>query len=181
MNGALAQILGGALTSLGHAVESTSGERAHPADLLALAGRVELALGERAVTPNEPVHVRIGNRPSDLGTLLGVWRASAVAVPIHASAASTTLARVQRASRTRFSIDIDQLEVLDHPAPPDRALLRDAALVIFTSGSTGEPKGVVIGHQRLADKLTVLDRLLGIRSNDVVLSPLQLTFIFGLW
>ena len=65
--------------------------------------------------------------------------------------------------------------------PPDRALLRDAALVIFTSGSTGDPKGVVIGHRRLADKLAVLDRLLNIAPNDVVLSPLQLVFIFGLW
>src|SRR5260370_31703572 len=146
MNGALAQILGAALTPLGRAVESTSGERAHPSDLLALAGRVELTLSERGIAPNEPVHVRIGNRPSDLGTLLGVWQAGAFAVPIHAAAASTTLARVQRVSRARFSIDIDQLDVLDHPAPPDRALLRGAALVIFTSGSTGEPKGVVIGH-----------------------------------
>jgi acyl-CoA synthetase (AMP-forming)/AMP-acid ligase II len=53
--------------------------------------------------------------------------------------------------------------------------------VIFTSGSTGEPKGVVIGHRRLAGKLAVLDRLLKIQPDDVVLSPLQLTFIFGLW
>jgi long-chain acyl-CoA synthetase len=181
MNDALAQILGEALRSLGHAVESTSGERTQPSDLLALAGRVKLALSEHDVALNEPVHVRIGNRPSDLGTLLGVWRAGAVAVPVHAAAAPLTLARIQRMSRARFSIDIDRLDVLNHPAPPDRALLRDAALVIFTSGSTGEPKGVVIGHQRLADKLTVLDRLLGIRSNDIVLSPLQLTFIFGLW
>jgi acyl-CoA synthetase (AMP-forming)/AMP-acid ligase II len=78
-------------------------------------------------------------------------------------------------------IDGDRLDVIGHPAPPDRALLRDAALVIFTSGSTGEPKGVVIGHRRFADKLAVLGRLLEIRSNDVVLLPLQLTFIFGLW
>src|SRR5580704_2332839 len=171
MNGALAQILGGALTSLRHAVESTSGERSHPSDLPTLAGRVERALRERAVAPNEPVHVRIGNRPSDLGTLLGVWQAGAVAVPIHASAAVSTIARVQRISRARFLLDGDRLAVIGEELPPDRALLRDAALVIFTSGSTGEPKGVVIGHQRLADKLAVLDRLLGARSNDVVLSP----------
>ena len=102
-------------------------------------------------------------------------------VPVHASAARSTFDRVQRASCARFSIDGDRLEVLGHLAPPNRALLRDAALVIFTSGSTGEPKGVVIGHRRLADKLAILDRLLKIRSNDVVLSPLQLTFIVGLW
>jgi acyl-CoA synthetase (AMP-forming)/AMP-acid ligase II len=78
-------------------------------------------------------------------------------------------------------IDSDWLDVIGEQPPPDRALLRDAALVIFTSGSTGEPKGVVIGHRRLADKLAVLDRLLKIAPSDVVLSPLQLVFIFGLW
>src|SRR5262249_32289875 len=66
-------------------------------------------------------------------------------------------------------------------APPERPLLRDGALVIFTSGSTGEPKGVVIGHRPFAHKLAVLDRLLGLRADDVVLLPLQLPFIFGLW
>ena len=148
---------------------------------MALADRVGGALTGRGVAQNEPVHVIIGNRASDLGALLGVWQAGAVVVPVHASAARSTFDRVQRASCARFSIDGDRLEVLGHLAPPNRALLRDAALVIFTSGSTGEPKGVVIGHRRLADKLVILDRLLKIRSNDVVLSPLQLTFIFGLW
>ena len=181
MTGILAESLDDALRSLGHAVESTSGERQEPGGLLALADRVEQALTGRGVAQNEPVHVIIGNRASDLGALLGVWQAGAVVVPVHASAARSTFDRVQRASRARFSIDCDRLEVLGQLAPPNRALLRDAALVIFTSGSTGEPKGVVIGHRRLADKLAILDRLLKIRSNDVVLSPLQLTFIFGLW
>jgi acyl-CoA synthetase (AMP-forming)/AMP-acid ligase II len=181
MTGILAESLDDALRSLGHAVESTSGERQEPGGLLALADRVGRALTGRGVAQNEPVHVIIGNRASDLGALLGVWQAGAVVVPVHASAARSTFDRVQRASRARFSIDGDRLEVLGHLAPPNRALLRDAALVIFTSGSTGEPKGVVIGHRRLADKLAILDRLLKIRSNDVVLSPLQLTFIFGLW
>ena len=181
MIGILAENLDDALRSIGHAVESTSCERQEPGGLLALADRVGRALTGRGVAQNEPVHVRIGNRASDLGALLGVWQAGAVVVPVHASAAPSTIERVQRASRARFSIDGDRLDVLGHLAPPNRALLRDAALVIFTSGSTGEPKGVVIGHRRLADKLAILDRLLKIRSNDVVLSPLQLTFIFGLW
>ena len=181
MTGILAESLDDALRSLGHAVESTSGERQEPGGLLALADRVGRALTGCGVAQNEPVHVIIGNRASDLGALLGVWQAGAVVVPVHASAARSTFDRVQRASCARFSIDGDRLEVLRHLAPPNRALLRDAALVIFTSGSTGEPKGVVIGHRRLADKLAILDRLLKIRSNDVVLLPLQLTFIFGLW
>jgi acyl-CoA synthetase (AMP-forming)/AMP-acid ligase II len=181
MSGALAEILLDALQSANHAVANTSGESQQGDSLLALAERVRHALAERHVAPHEPVHVSIGNRPSDLGALLGVWQAGAVAVPIHALAAASTMARVQGISRARFLIDVDRLDAIGKEPPPDRALLRDAALVIFTSGSTGEPKGVVIGHRRLADKLVVLDRLLNIAPNDVVLSPLQLVFIFGLW
>ena len=181
MSGALARLLRDALACPGHAAESTNGDRCERHELLALADRVTGALIEHGVTPDEPVHVRIGNRASDLGALLGVWLAGAVAVPVHVSAAATTVARLQRRTGARFEVDGDRLDRLAPEAPPERPLLRDAALVIFTSGSTGEPKGVVIGHQQLADKLTVLDRLLGVRPDDVVLVPLQLTFIFGLW
>jgi acyl-CoA synthetase (AMP-forming)/AMP-acid ligase II len=181
MSGALAEILRDALKTAGHAVASTGGESQQGDSLLALAERVRRALADRNVAPHEPVHISIGNRPSDLGALLGIWQAGAVAVPIHTLAASSTIARVQRISRARFLIDGDRLDAIGEAPSPDRALLRDAALVIFTSGSTGDPKGVVIGHRRLADKLVVLDRLLNIAPNDVVLSPLQLVFIFGLW
>jgi acyl-CoA synthetase (AMP-forming)/AMP-acid ligase II len=181
MSGALAEFLHGALKATSHAVESTTGQAQQGDSLLALAERVRRVLADRHVAPHEPVHISIGNRPSDLGALLGVWQADAVAVPIHALAAASTIARVQHISRARFLIDGGRLDAIGEQPPPDRALLRDAALVIFTSGSTGDPKGVVIGHRRLADKLAVLDRLLNIEADDVVLSPLQLVFIFGLW
>ena len=177
---ALGEILRGGLEAT-HATESADGGAQPAEQVLRLAVRVQASLTEQGVAPDEPVHVVIGNRPSDLGALLGVWQAGAVAVPLHAAAATSTVARVQRISRARFSIDGDRLQCIAPAPPPERSLLRDAALVIFTSGSTGEPKGVVIGHRRLADKLAVLDRLLQIGPDDVVLSPLQLTFIFGLW
>ncbi len=181
MNVALARLLGDALGALDHAVESTDGERVRAHELAALAERVTAALTAHGVAPGEPVHIRIGNRPSDLGALLGLWRTGAVAVPLHVSAAASTVERLQRRTASRLLVDGDRIDVIAASPPPDRPLLRDAAVVIFTSGSTGEPKGVVIGHQRLADKLAVLDRLLGLRADDVVLVPLQLTFIFGLW
>jgi long-chain acyl-CoA synthetase len=181
MSGALAELLRGALTSRVQGIESVTGERESSDCLLTLAERVKDALAAQGIVPNEPVHVVIGNRPSDLGALLGIWQAGAVAVPIHVTAAASTVERVRRVSRARLSIDGERLDVIAPAPPPDRPLLRDAALVIFTSGSTGDPKGVVIGHQRLTDKLAVLDSLLKIRSEDIVLLPLQLTFIFGLW
>jgi long-chain acyl-CoA synthetase len=181
MNAALAALLADALGPPAQAIESTHGDRAEPAALLALARDVAAALAAHGTAPGEPVHVRTGNRPSDLGALLGIWQAGAVAVPVHVSAVPATVARLQGRTQAHVCVDGERLEVIARAAPPERPLLRDAALVIFTSGSTGEPKGVVIGHRPFAAKLAALDRLLGFRADDVVLLPLQLTFIFGLW
>jgi acyl-CoA synthetase (AMP-forming)/AMP-acid ligase II len=180
MSGALAELMVRALPELRWDIASVSDPALSPADVLAIGQRVEQALQAR-IAPAEPVIVRIGNRPSDLGSLLGAWQAGAVAVPLHVNAAPSTGAALIKATGARCLIDIDRLETCGTAPPPERPLLRNAALVIFTSGSTGQPKGAVIGHRRLADKLAVLDRLLRFKADDVVLVPLQLTFIFGLW
>jgi len=177
----LARLLADALRVLPHPVESVAGVSSRSAELLTFAEHGAEALRREHVRDDEPVHVRMGNRPADLASLLAVWEAGAVAVPVHVGAAPGTIARVQSITGARFLIDAGLLEELCNAAPPQRQLLRGAALVIFTSGSTGEPKGVVIAHERFAEKLSVLSRLLKFQSTDVVLVPLQLTFIFGLW
>jgi long-chain acyl-CoA synthetase len=181
MSGELATLIAAALPRLRWNVESVDAAALAPSQFAETGARVAQGLRERGIRPAEPVIVRIGNRPSDLGSLLGIWQAGGVAVPLHVNAASATADALLKATGARFLIDIDRLDARDTSPPPERPLLRDAALVIFTSGSTGQPKGVVIGHRRLAGKLDALDRLLGFASGDTVLVPLQLTFIFGLW
>jgi long-chain acyl-CoA synthetase len=150
------------------------------AGLQAIGTRVAHNLTTRGVVAAEPVVALIGNRPEDVGTLLGIWRAGAVPVPVNASAPSAVHALVKGRAGARFTMDLDRVEGLDGRRG-SRAIHQDAALVIFTSGSTGHPKGVVIGHERFAGKMAVLERMLLLRGDDTVLVPLQLTFIFGLW
>jgi acyl-CoA synthetase (AMP-forming)/AMP-acid ligase II len=181
MSGALASWLGDALAALKHPVGSVAAEPCSGAVLLAMADLVAAALRTGGVTPDEPVHLRMGNRPTDVAGLLGIWRAGAVAVPVHVSAAPTTIERLGSLSRARFLVDGEQIETIAPMPPPARPLLKGAALIMFTSGTTGIPKGAVVGHGRMAAKLKVLDQLLNLRSDDTVLLPLQMTFIFGLW
>lgn len=136
------------------------------------------ALGAK---PFEPVVAIIENKAADIATLLGIWRANAVAVPVHGATPATIVTRLQRTVGARFLINKTGTIEDDGEPPAAHPLLRGAALVIFTSGSTGRPKGVVIGSDRFAGKLGVLRKGLQFRPDDAVVIPLQLTFIFGLW
>lgn len=181
MTGALAHLLIDALERSPVPVASTVGERLDPRAGLDVAAGIARALRGRDIEPDEPVLVGIANRPGDLAALLGIWLAGAVAVPVHVAASAMTLTAIARATAVRFRVDGDMVSALGTTPPPRRILLGDAAFVIFTSGSTGQPKGVVIGHARFAAKLAALGRLVVLRPQDVVIVPLQLTFIFGLW
>lgn len=170
----------GILAAAAGVVEDDTG--LHPAAVLAsAAAAVATRLREAGLRPDEPVVVTVANRVQDLAALFGVWQAGGVVVPLHAGAAETTRAAVLDQVRPRFLIADGALATLADVAPPERPLLRGAALVVFTSGSTGRPKGVVLGHDRFAAKLDALQDLLRLSPADTVVLPLQLIFIFGLW
>src|SRR5215470_16442427 len=141
MSNALADFVVAALRSNPNDIESIDGTRLAASEVIALADRVTRTLADRGIAPAEPVHVRIGNRPGDIGTLLGIWQAGAVAVPLHVAAAPATIASLQNSTGARLLVDGDRTETIGRAAPAERPLLREAALVMFTSGSTGQPKG----------------------------------------
>jgi long-chain acyl-CoA synthetase len=177
---ALAGLIDAALIAGQTRVEG-SGEALDTTAFGAMAAHVAQSLGAAGLLPPEPVHIVIGNRPRDLAALLGIWRAGGVAVPVHASTPDAVRAALQARTKARFAVDGAEVRQIADDLAPRRPLLRDAAVIVFTSGSTGEPKGVVLGHDRLAGKLDVLARILNIHIEDAIIAPLQLNFIFGIW
>jgi amino acid adenylation domain-containing protein len=63
--------------------------------------------------------------------------------------------------------------------PPPTVVGQDAAFVLFTSGSTGNPKGVVIAHQDLANRVVTESADYGIVPDDRLLSLLPFSFDVG--
>jgi len=57
----------------------------------------------------------------------------------------------------------------------------DLASLIYTSGSTGVPKGVMLTHLNMVTAVSSLTTYLRSERSDVVLSPLPLSFDYGLY
>jgi amino acid adenylation domain-containing protein len=68
----------------------------------------------------------------------------------------------------------------DAPAEPD-SIDQDLAAIIYTSGSTGVPKGVMLTHLNMVSAARSVSTYLGLRSDDVILCALPLSFDYGLY
>ncbi|WP_069161470.1 non-ribosomal peptide synthetase [Nocardia altamirensis] len=60
--------------------------------------------------------------------------------------------------------------------PPSRA-----AYVIYTSGSTGQPKGVVVSHAAIVNRLLWMQHEYGLRPDERVLHKTPITFDVSVW
>ena len=137
---------------------------------------------------DEPVHVQVSNQPLDIAAILGIWLAGGVAVPIHRTTPREVSAGFAHRTQARWTVDLavdrlagQSLITIAEKAPPQRLLLRHAALVVFTSGSTGAPKGVVVAHDAFHGKIEKIDSMLRLSRDDRSLLVLNINFSFGLW
>ncbi|TCK00105.1 non-ribosomal peptide synthase/polyketide synthase [Nocardia alba] len=85
-------------------------------------------------------------------------------------------------------LDLEQLDTADYSAEPiadaDRlATLTpgNAAYLIFTSGSTGAPKGVVVSHAAIVNRLVWMQDAYRLTPHDVVLQKTPATFDVSVW
>jgi non-ribosomal peptide synthetase component F len=61
------------------------------------------------------------------------------------------------------------------------ARYNDPAYVIYTSGSTGNPKGVIIEHGSLLNRLNWMQRAYPIKTGDVLIQKTPLVFDVSIW
>ncbi|MFE3546765.1 non-ribosomal peptide synthase/polyketide synthase [Nocardia sp. NPDC059177] len=85
-------------------------------------------------------------------------------------------------------LDLEDLDTSDYSAAPitdaDRlgTLTRDhAAYLIFTSGSTGQPKGVVVSHAAIVNRLVWMQDAYRLTPTDTVLQKTPATFDVSVW
>ncbi|MDT8266513.1 AMP-binding protein, partial [Roseomonas sp. DSM 102946] len=57
----------------------------------------------------------------------------------------------------------------------------DLAYLLYTSGSTGEPKGVMVGHRAIVNRLEWMRQHYGFGPGDRILQKTPMTFDVSVW
>ena len=157
------------------------------AALNARANRIAHALRERGVGPEVPVVLFMERSPDFVATLLGIFKAGGIYVPLDphyppdylrrivAQFPTCTLVSV-RALQERLAelhpgevlcVDTLSLEYPDRNLP-SRSHPGQLACITYTSGSTGQPNGVMVPHRQILNWLHALWARMPFSSDDVV-------------
>ena len=111
-------------------------------------------LRARGVEPGAAVAVALPNGPEYITTMMGVWLAGAVFVPMNPRFPQAEIERVLAATDPSAIVDADGIKSRDASRRYDDGV----AFVMWTSGTTGAPKAILHTHDAY---LELLDRVLG--------------------
>lgn len=80
-------------------------------------------------------------------------------------------------------IDLDNQSAYSHDASnlPNINTPRDLAYVIYTSGSTGNPKGVMVEHSSVVNRLNWMQKKYPLDKNSIIMQKTTYTFDVSVW
>jgi len=148
------------------------------------------------VGPRSVVAVALPRSLELVVALVAVLRAGAAYLPLDLAHPDERLARILASARPACVLaeaDVrarlgevpvlapTQWTALSFAAPWVQPSPDDAAYVIYTSGSTGEPKGVVIEHRAIVNRLRWMREHYGFTADDRVLQKTPATFDVSVW
>ncbi|WP_030602513.1 non-ribosomal peptide synthetase [Streptomyces fulvoviolaceus] len=175
------------------------GERLTYAQLDARADQLAARLRRRGARPGAFVAVAVPRSTELMVALLGVLKSGAAYLPLDldypadrvahmladsgATAVVTVSGSAGRLPRTNVPplllLDLESRDSGAAPEPP--ATPDDPAYLIYTSGSTGLPKGVVVTHRAILNRLAWMQDAYGLRADDRVLQKTPSSFDVSVW
>lgn len=170
------------------------------AELAARSRALAAVLVGRGVGPGDLVAVAAPRGPELMVALLAVLDAGAAYLPLDLDAPPARVAEVVALADPALVLTTPDVgSTLAGSLPGDRVVVTsatpdevprvdrriptpsDPAYVIFTSGSTGAPKGVVVPHAGIVNRLLWMQDAVGLAGGDAVLQKTPTTFDVSVW
>jgi len=163
------------------------------------ANRLAWTLRDKGVKPDRLVGVLLERSKEMLIGVLAVLKAGGAYVPIDPGLPGERIAYLLRDSGAELLLTYrrelspetfagDRLDLADESLYrgdggdlPAAAGPCDLAYVIYTSGSTGEPKGVMIEHRSVVNRLQWMQKRYPLSEQDVILQKTPFSFDVSVW
>ena len=168
------------------------------AELDARSNQLAHTLREHGVGPDVVVALLAERSPQLIVAILAVLKAGGAYLPVDPSYPPARIQYLLSDSRAGLVLAQARFAELAGPAPvldiDDPVSYRedtrpvepkgdagDLAYVIYTSGSTGAPKGVLVEHRSVVNRLAWMQNAYPIRPGDVLLQKTSISFDVSVW
>ena len=120
--------------------------------------------------------------------LMAIIKAGGTYIPVESQYPQERINFIVADSQCKFLIDEDTLETISEQLasfpkdnPENNNKITDLAYVLYTSGSTGNPKGCMITHEGVTNRIDWMWNKYGYSSNDIILQKTTFTFDVSVW
>ncbi|QEZ46776.1 non-ribosomal peptide synthetase [Cupriavidus oxalaticus] len=183
------------------AIRSCSGDWSY-ANFLSKAHAVAAALHMNGVARGDVVAITAERSPEMVAGIFGVLLAGATYLPVDPAYPSARISYMLEDSRAKLVLLGDaRLSTLIPKAVTSLALpdaigsdpqavgyrrpadiiCTDSAYIIYTSGSTGNPKGVVVEHRSVVNRLQWMQNRYPLKAEDVLIQKTSVSFDVSVW
>lgn len=143
---------------------------------------------EYDVRPDETVGIKLVRSEWMIITIIGILKAGAAYVPIDPNYPAARIQYIAENSGSSITIDevvlekFRQQQDLYPVTDPVRVNSPgDLVYVIYTSGTTGNPKGVMITHGALVNRLVWMQKAYALGEDDTILQKTTYSFDVSVW
>ncbi|OQP45852.1 hypothetical protein A4H97_31915 [Niastella yeongjuensis] len=140
------------------------------------------------IQPNDLVGIKLNRSEWLMVAILGVLKAGGAYVPIDPSYPRERVDFLVTDSRCKVVIDEEELALFtatqnDYSGDNGEGINKptDLAYVLYTSGSTGQPKGCMLAHRGVINRIEWMWNQFGFETSDVILQKTTFTFDVSVW
>ena len=141
-----------------------------------------------SIKPNDLIGIKLERSERLIVSIFGILKSGAAYMPIDPGYPQERIRYIENDSKSKTIIDETEFELFFSQKEQYRSVNSykinvpsDLAYVIYTSGTTGNPKGVMIEHTALVNRLEWMQKAYELTDNDVILQKTSYSFDVSVW